>query len=295
MKKWLKIILSLIVFLAVVFVGVSAYLGYSMTRVARVPVTGSPADYGLTYEDVSFPSLYKGLTLHGWFLPAPDSTRAIIFVHGNGDNRNPQGQGMLDIAASLVGDGFSVLMFDLHGFGESEGNTVSGGYFEKDDLKGAVAYVRQRGCARIGVLGFSLGAVTALLAAGEDKDIDAVVSYSAYADLNDIMEPEFAKRTKAPKIFLHPILFMIKIMYGVDFTAIRPVEAVPKIAPRPIFFIHGETDDMIPVSHAERLYQAAANPADELWVVPGGHTSAYHDQPDEFIERVTAFFDDALS
>jgi pimeloyl-ACP methyl ester carboxylesterase len=295
MKKKLLIAgLSLVVLLVLVFIGISAYLGYSLTRVERAPVSGSPADIGLAYEDVSFPSLYKDLTLRGWFLPAGNSDRVIIMVHGNGSNRNVADSGSLNIAGELVRHGFNVLMFDLHGCGESDGNTVSGGYYEKDDLKGAVAYVRQRGYEKIGVLGFSLGAVSALLAAAEDTEIDAVVADSSYADLNDIMEPEFAKRTKAPKIFLRPILFMIKIIYGVDFTAIRPVEVVAKIAPRPILFIHGEADDMIPVEHARRLLEASQNPANILWIVPGGHTSAYHDYPIEFIDRVTSFFNAAL-
>jgi pimeloyl-ACP methyl ester carboxylesterase len=295
MKKKLLIAgLSLVVLLVLVFIGISAYLGYSLTRVERAPVSGSPADIGLAYEDVSFPSLYKDLTLRGWFLSAENSNRVIIMVHGNGSSRNVANSGSLDIAGELVGHGFNVLMFDLHGCGESDGNTVSGGYYEKDDLKGAVAYVRQRGYEKIGVLGFSLGAVSALLAAAEDTEIDAVVADSSYADLNDIMEPEFARRTKAPKIFLRPILFMIKIIYGVDFTAIRPVEVVAKIAPRPILFIHGEADDMIPVEHARRLLEASQNPANILWIVPGGHTSAYHDYPIEFIDRVTSFFNAAL-
>jgi pimeloyl-ACP methyl ester carboxylesterase len=294
MKKWLIITLSILGVLILAFIGISAYLGYSLTRVERVPVAGSPADINLAYEDVSFPSLYKDLTLRGWFLPAENSDRVIIMVHGNGSNRNVADSGSLNIAGELVRHGFNVLMFDLHGCGESDGNTVSGGYYEKDDLKGAVAYVRQRGYEKIGVMGFSLGAVSALLAAAEDTEIDGVVADSSYADLNDIMEPEFAKRTKAPKIFLRPILFMIKIIYGVDFTAIRPVEVVAKIAPRPILFIHGEADDMIPVEHARRLLEASQNPANILWIVPGGHTSAYHDYPIEFIERVTSFFNAAL-
>jgi pimeloyl-ACP methyl ester carboxylesterase len=295
MKKKLLIAgLSLVVLLVLIFVGISAYLGYSLTRLERMQVTGDPADNALAYEDVSFPSLYKDLTLYGWFLPSENNDRVIIMVHGNGGNRNDPDSGALDIAGELVGHGYNVLMFDLHGCGESEGNTVSGGYYEKDDLKGAVAYVQERGYEKIGVLGFSLGAVSALLAAGEDTEIDAVVADSSFADLNDIMEPEFAKRTKAPKIFLRLILFMIKIMYGVDFAAIRPVEIVAKIAPRPILFIHGDADDMIPVDHARHLLEASQNPNNSIWIVPGGHTSAYCDYPVEFINRVTSFFDAAL-
>ena len=292
MKKSLIIGLSVVLALIIIFIGISAYLGYSMTRTERVPLTENPSVLNLTYENVTFPSLDEALTLHGWLLPGTKDGTIIIIVHGNGYNRNDPGIGTLDIANQLVQHGYNVLMFDLRGYGESDGATVSGGYYEKRDVEGAVAFAKQLGYEKIGVLGFSLGAVSTLLAAAEDEDIDAVVSDSSYADLNDIMGPEFKKRTKAPEFFLRPILFMIKVMYGVDFAAIRPIEAVPKIAPRPVFFIHGEDDDMIPAAHAERLYEASSNSLNELWVVTGaGHVQSFQVQPQEYIERVTAFLD----
>jgi fermentation-respiration switch protein FrsA (DUF1100 family) len=295
MKKWVRVTLSIVLALLVIFVGISAYMGYSLTRVERVPLTENPGVVGLAYEDVAFPSLDKDLTLRGWFLPGEAGYPAIIMVHGNGYNRDDPTIGTLDIAPQLVESGYNVLMFDLRGYGESDGSTVGGGYLEKRDLDGAVAYIKSRGFYRIGVIGFSLGAVTALLAAAEDQDIAAVVSDSSYADLNDLMEPEFEKRTKAPLIFLHPILFMIKILYGVDFAAIRPVAVVSEIKPRPILFIHGSADTTIPVSHASRLFEAAENPQDELWVVPdAGHTQAYKMHPAEYMQKVTDFFNAAL-
>jgi dipeptidyl aminopeptidase/acylaminoacyl peptidase len=295
MKKWLKIGLGIILALVVIFVGISGYLGYSMTRTERVPLEGNPGLIGLIYEDVSFPSMDENLTLRGWFLPNEVSEQVIIMVHGDGANRADPTIGMLEIASRLVGGGYNVLMFDLRGCGESDGNMVSGGYYEKRDLEGAVEYAKERGFNHIGVLGFSLGAVTSLIATAEDTDIDAVVSDSSFADLEDIMGPEFSKRTKAPQFFLNPILFMIKIMYRVDFRAIKPVECVTEIAPRPILFIHGEEDETIPVEHAYRLFQASQNSQAQLWIVPGaGHTKSYITHPEEYISRVIDFFDAAL-
>lgn len=295
MKRWARITLSVVLAVLVIFVGISAYLGYSMTRVQRVPLAEDPSTVGLAYEDVAFPSIDENLTLRGWLLAGNASCPAIIMVHGNGYNRDDPTIGTLDIAAELVQSDYNVLMFDLRGHGESDGSTVGGGYLEKRDLEGAVAYIESRGFDRIGVIGFSLGAVTTLLAAAEDQDIAAVVSDSSYADLNDMMEPEFEKRTRAPTIFLRPILFMIRIIYGVDFAAIRPVAVVSEISPRPILFIHGSDDTTIPVSHASRLLQAAKNPQDELWIVSGAeHTRAYKLHPAEYIQKVTDFFDAAL-
>jgi dipeptidyl aminopeptidase/acylaminoacyl peptidase len=295
MKKWLKYGLILLVILIIVFIGVSGYMGYSMTRQERKPLMRNPGDAGLAYEEDVFPDIDGELILKGWFLTGNSSDRVIIMVHGNGGNRDDPTIGTLDIAAALVDYGYNVLMFDLRGCGESEGDMVSGGYHEKKDVLGAVEYVRKRGFTSIGVIGFSLGAVSTLLAAAETEDIDAIVSDSSYADLNDIMGPEFSKRTKAPQILLKPVLFMIKLMFGVDFSAIRPIDCVPEITPRPIFFIHGEDDDTIPVEHADRLYQAADNPSDRLWIVPDtNHVRAYITHPDEYIIKITEFFDTAL-
>jgi fermentation-respiration switch protein FrsA (DUF1100 family) len=295
MKRWLKIIAIIIGIIIVAFVGISAYQGYSLTKTHRVAVEGNPAQLGLIYENVSFYSTKDHLKLSGWLLPVDNSQRIIIMVHGEGNNRADPGIKMLDIAAGLVAHGYNVLMFDLRGHGESEGNRITGGYYEKRDVLGAVEYTKERGFQQIGVLGFSLGAVTSILAAGETNDIDAVVADSSYADLNDIMVPQFKQRTHAPVIFLKPILFMIKIMYGVDFSAIKPIEAIPHITPRPVFIIHGELAKTIPVAHAGRLKNASQSDNSLLWVAPGsGHCEAYKDYPQEYIGKVTAFLDKAL-
>ncbi|UCH42953.1 MAG: alpha/beta hydrolase [Dehalococcoidales bacterium] len=295
MKWWWKAVLTLVLVIVVATLGISGYLGYSMTRVERLAVEQDPALVGLDYEDVSFPSMEDELILHGWFLPVADSQGVIIMVHGADQHRADPSIGMLGIASKLVEHGYNVLMFDLRGHGESEGNMMSAGYYEQRDLNGAVEYVKGRGFQRIGVLGFSVGAATAVLATAENSDISALVSDSGFADLKDMMEPEFSKRTKFPKFFLGPLLFLVKIMYGVDFNAVSPVAVVAQIAPRPILFIHGEDDETVPQEHAQRLYQASLNPQNQLWVAPGAsHVKAYLTYPEEYINRVTTFFDMTL-
>jgi fermentation-respiration switch protein FrsA (DUF1100 family) len=295
MKWWLKVIIGVVVLVIVAFLGLSAYLGASATRVERIPITVSPADLGLDYEDITFPSREDHLILHGWFLPSPDSEQVIIMLHGAESNRSDPGVNMMGIAAELIDNGYNVLMFDFRGHGESEGNRLSAGYHERKDLLGAVDFARERGFEQIGVLGFSMGAATAIMGAAEETNIDCVVADSSFADMAGIMEREFTERTKFPGFFLKPVLFMVNIMYGVDFNAVKPVENVPAIAPRPILFIHGDEDDFVPLDHAYRLYEASQNPDDRLWIVPGAdHVKAYVTSPAEYMDKVIAFFDNTL-
>jgi uncharacterized protein len=112
----------------------------------------------------------------------------------------------------------------------------------------------------------------------------------------DLIKSEIAKRPYMPK-FLTPIIPGIaKIVYGVDVEEAKPLQAVNRIAPRPILFIHGEADHKVPVNNALRLYQANNSHSNMLWIVPKAkHARAYKAQPEEYINRVTAFFDKTLN
>ena len=167
---------------------------------------------------------------------------------------------MLGIAKEFISHDYNVLTFDMRGHGESDGKHISAGLYERNDLTGAIDYIRQRGItSRIGVLGFSMGAGTSLMTTPECKEIDAVVSDSAYADIVSIIESEFANRSDLPKFFIPIVLFMTRNLYDVDFEAIKPVEAVKEITV-PVFIIHGVKDAMVPVEHAYSLAEACQNP-----------------------------------
>lgn len=86
-----------------------------------------------------------------------------------------------------------------------------------------------------------------------------------------------------PTVFTPGVVLMARILYGIDFNSVKPIREVGKIKPRRIYFIHGEVDTSIPVEHARRLFQAAANPADDLWIVPGvRHVKAYLTHREEY-------------
>jgi uncharacterized protein len=292
-KRILWASVGLVLLIVVVIFGISGYAAYFMTKTNRVPVTQTPAQFGIQYSDIAFPSS-DGLTMRGWWLEGSQENSVIIMVHGVDANRADPSVKMLEIASQLVSHGYNVMMFDLRGHGESDGSHVSAGYFEKRDVLGAVNYSHQKGKTEIGILSYSMGAASSLMAAAETQDIQAVVADSSYADLEEIINYQFSIRSSLPGFFIPLILFMNKAMYGIDFPSVKPVESIKNIA-IPVFIIVGGQDDTVSTDQAQREYEASRNPQSQLWIVPEAkHTQSYVSRPQEYIGKVESFFDEAL-
>ena len=139
----------------------------------RAPLTRTPADAGLEYEDIAFPAA-DGLQLRGWFVPRGDVEPGpvVIFVHGWLWNRlgNVAGQvpvpdrdvDFLPAVRALHDAGFGVLLFDVRHHGESAAGRkpLTYGPLEARDFVGAVRYARSRPDVdgeRIGAIGTSMG------------------------------------------------------------------------------------------------------------------------------------------
>ncbi|MFC1978394.1 alpha/beta hydrolase [Chloroflexota bacterium] len=281
--------------MAVVLLGI-VRVKNEMSIIKRVDVEENPATFGLAYEDVSFLSRDDEIALKGWFFPVYDSYRVVILVHGVDLHRADPSIGMLNIAAGLVNFGFNVLTFDLRGHGQSGGNSRYVGHFEKRDLHGAIDYIKKRAFSKIGVLGFSMGAATAIMTAAESDDIDAIVSDSSFADVKDIIVAQFKKRTGLPRFMMRPLFQAARLFYRINFLAIKPIESLAEIGDVPVFFIHGDQDETIPVEHARRMYQVSGNTKNKLWITPGvKHMRSYASFNTEYLKKVTAFFDSNLS
>ena len=111
------------------------------------------------------------------------------------------------------------------------------------------------------------------------------------------MEREIPGRGGLPAAFTPGIVLAAWTLYGIDYGAIRPIDVVSRIAPRPLLFIQGTADTFIPPSHALALAAAARVPHAhvQLWLVPGAtHAQGFHVAGQEYVRRVSAFFRAAL-
>ena len=298
MKRAVKWGIPTVVVLLIAAYGLISFLIASwVTKAERKDQDELPEAYGLQYEDVEFLSRKGDVTLSGWYIPGQSERPTIIFVHGIGGVRS--GDKAVDLASRLIGLGFNVLMFDLRAHGSSEGNRVSGGFFERQDARGAFDYIVERGVSpeRIGVIGFSMGAATALLGVSEEPRIQALVVDSPYANASDLIAHETARKTPFPEwlvpVFIPSAKLLANLLYDIDFGALVPEEAVSRLS-YPILVIRGTADERIPFDHSVRIHEAA-HPDSSIWLVQEvDHVDAFLTYPEEYVERVVTYFDERL-
>jgi fermentation-respiration switch protein FrsA (DUF1100 family) len=276
----------LLVPLAVVLV-IGLGLSFYMTHRFRLTLAHTPAEYGLAYEEISFPAT-DGLALQGVFVPTVGSRRAVVILHGHGGSMDYD----IQRAPHFHQAGFNVFLFDFRAHGRSAGNLATFGYLERQDVAGAVQFLVSRGMERIGLLGFSYGGMTSMLAAPICADIHAVVSDGGPARMRSGIAGRSVE-LGLPRWLGNCLGWLTvattSLRLGVNLFHYEPLRWVGKIAPRPIFFIHGELDKYLP--DFDELYAAAQEPK-EAWRLPGvEHCKASEAAPEEFYRRVVDFFD----
>ncbi|MEI7555675.1 alpha/beta fold hydrolase [Candidatus Chlorohelix sp.] len=251
----------------------------------------TPAILGLEFEEFTFLTRDK-LKLQGWFIPAENSKATIIIAHGYAGSKVPD----IQHAEWLRQGGYNVFMFDFRGHGRSEGsNGTSMAYIERIDLHAAVDWLLNRGERRIGVIGFSMGAAAAIIAAAENPHIAAVVADSPFSELWRSITTEINRQFKLPEslaTFLAKYAYAQMAMHH-RFLAKKshPSSFVRRIAPRPLFLIHGGSDTLTPLENSRILYALAKEPK-TLWIDPeSGHVEIFGRIPKEYKKRALAFFD----
>lgn len=285
----------ILVFLLVVYGLISFVIASSVTKADRKEQEDHPSAYGLEFEDVEFVSRRGDVTLRGWYISGQEEKPALILVHGIGSVRS--GDRAVDLASRLAGKGFNILMFDLRGHGTSGGDQVSGGYFEQWDVLGAFDFLAGMGIqpGRIGLVGFSMGAATAILAAAQEPDMGAVVADSPYAKASELIAHEAARKTVFPgwltPIFVPTSVLMADWFYGIDLGSLVPETAVAELS-YPILVIHGTADSRIPYQQGQRVQQSA--PAgSSIWLAPDvDHMDAFLTYPEEYVERVAVYLEE---
>lgn len=288
------IVLLIILLVGSAYIGISIYIASVLTKANPTPLKLDKKEIGDRVAEVVFRST-DNAQLAGWFFQGTNG-KVIMFVHGAGDqNRVNEVYGTPEIAKHFYEEGYSLLLFDLRGIGESEKTRLSFGQYEANDVAGAYNYLvkQEYKPESIGIISDSLGAISTVMASESVKGAGAIVLDSPAKKVTDIISNIMVKDKNVPR-FMHPGIFLAaKLVYKIDVESIRPVDKITILDKTPLLFLHGGADDLINPKDSEEMASMVHN-AKRIVFPEIGHVQTYVKDPVGYLRAVDDFFNDNL-
>jgi pimeloyl-ACP methyl ester carboxylesterase len=227
----------------------------------------TPDRAGLEYFELGLKT-EDGERLHGWWIGARrEPLGHLLLCHGNAGN---VGDRVLH-AALLTAAGFDVLLFDYRGYGRSGGRPSEEGTY-RDARAAFTCLLEQPGVdpGRVFYLGESLGGAVALDLALE-RPPAGLVLLSAFTGVRELGRLHYP--------------FVPAPLVPDAYPALRRIHELRA----PLLVLHGDRDEIVPLSQGRALFEAAPGPK-RMHVFAGlGHNDLVPRAGAEFA-RVIAFW-----
>ncbi len=233
------------------------------------PPTHSPKDIGIDFEE-SFYLYPNEESVHFWFIPASKETKnTILFCHGNSGNLGDR----LEIIKVLHSLDWNLLIFDYRGYGASKGIPSEKNTYQ--DGEAMIHFLKEKKGideSWIVVYGRSLGGGIACELALRHPHLKGLILDSTFTSL-----PEIGQRYY-PYI---PVKWILRYRYE-NLKKIKRI-SIPKL------IIHSKQDNIIPVSHAHKLFEGAKDPKKLLILPHGDHTTCFISSQEEYLSGIKEF------
>lgn len=261
-----RVLTTLILVVVLAYVGVCALLYAVQDRLVWFPgppPAVDPGVLGLPYEEARI-TTEDGAALHAWFVPS--GPEAVLVSHGNAGTVAER----LPLADAFLRMGRSVLLYDYRGYGRSEGRPDEEGTYR--DAVAAFDWLVARGFApgQITAYGESLGAAVSVELAQRREPARLVVEHAF------VSVPEIGARVY-PWL---PVRLLARIHYN-------SLDDAPELH-LPVLVVHSPEDELVPIGHGRRLYDALPGPKRFL-ETGGGHNDGGFLQRAEWRETVRQF------
>ena len=270
----MRVLWTILGILGTAYLSLALLLYFFQSRLLHLPdvpsrtLTMTPSQIGLAYQTVIIDT-DDGLKLHGWFIPNQDARGVLLFFHGNAGNISHR-LVSLELFHRL---GFSTLIIDYRGYGQSQGEPSEPGLYR--DAMAAFDYlhkVRKVSPRDMVYFGRSLGgAVAAWLAAQHPPA--ALVLESSFTSVPDMATELYP---------LLPVRLLCRIQYD--------TRAYLKTVHSPLLIIHSTEDEIIPFEHGRQLFNAANDPKQFLQI-SGDHNNGFLDDRETYEQGMDAFLD----
>ncbi|MGE5347628.1 MAG: alpha/beta hydrolase [Acidithiobacillales bacterium] len=239
-----------------------------------------PGGLAATFEHDGDPEEPVRLVAHIALPGTPGRRPTVLFLHGKGGFAAEWRRDALR-ALRL---GYNVHLPELRGHAPSGGDRITYGLREASDLRLLVAEAARRfriDPRRLGLDGASLGALLALRMAEGNPAVRALWLRSPFGDISGMAAQYVARATGLPRLlFALPARLAVALAgrtSGLPLSGLEPVLVARRVT-CPAVVVHGEADELVPVSFSRPLFEALGGEK-ELWIVPRAGHEHHPDEP----------------
>lgn len=220
----------------------------------------TPADVGLHAEEVWIPVknwLGQSERIHAWWVQGSNpNLGTVLYFHGNGGTL-----GGIDQMDRIHELGFSVLVISYRGYGKSEGGFPSESqvYADAEAAWNYLTQIRKIQPKQITIYGYSIGGAVAIDLAAKHPEARVLIAQSTFTSMKDmaVKNPYFR-------------VFPLEIILTQRFNSIEKVKSLKM----PVFYIHGDADELVPPVMSQALYDATPTVKQLLFIPSAKHNDA---------------------
>lgn len=287
-KYWKRFLIGIILVLLPINI-IDGWLPYALLSHYNYPVDLQPTifkQFNANFEEISF-TTDDNVNISGWWIPSPKlSSRSptLIVLHSLGGTR----QDFLKFNLPIWQQGLNLALIDMRGHGKSGGKYFTYGFHERRDVSRLIDFLEQHhrnAVNNISVMGISAGGVVAILSAVYDKRIQALITISAFADLNETI----AKQVPwLPSYWRKGAIIKAESIAKFKIEEISPIKHLKNIN-CPTLIVHGTADKYIPMIDGKKIYDAI-NAEKYFYAVEDGNHSTVLDKGGKELQNTIADF-----
>lgn len=203
----------------------------------------------------------RGRLKCSWFSRVDGApTACIVYCHGNSGSRKDSSE----IRDLVLSRNYSLACFDFGGCGHSDGDYVSLGHYEQQDIAEVVKYLTRSGRVTNVVLwGRSMGAAAVVMYMSWHPECPVVVLDSPFSSLSTVLSELVAQYKFIPRqlrdFAMRAAREHIKTVANFDIEELQPLEKA-RGSRVPVVIIHSEDDSLVPCGHSKEIFAALEGP-----------------------------------
>ncbi|MFA5478812.1 MAG: alpha/beta hydrolase [Candidatus Muiribacteriota bacterium] len=215
----------------------------------------TPTNYGLSHENITI-SIDDENYINGWFFEGDNNKPVILFFNGNGGNKSHH----IERAVFFKNLGFSSMLFDYRGYGNSKGKISEKNLYHDGNLcLNFLKSVKNFDHSNIILWGWSLGGAVAARTA-QNQNIKALILESSFTNIKEVGSHHYP---------FFPVKTMAKFKFETD-NYIKNVTS-------PILIFHSSDDEIIPFYMGKKLFSLIENNSQNSFhVINGSHNESFY-------------------